>query len=41
MTAAIGENAGEIAELRKRLSDLEGQAGPRPPVLVVSREAAE
>ena len=41
MTAAIGENAGEIAALRQRLSDLEGQTGPRPPKLVVSREAAE
>ncbi|MBC7280400.1 efflux RND transporter permease subunit [Hoeflea sp.] len=41
MTAAIGANAGEIAALRQRLSDLEGQAGPRPPILVVSREAAE
>ncbi|MBU4528901.1 MAG: efflux RND transporter permease subunit [Hoeflea sp.] len=41
MTAALSENAGEIATLRQRLSDLEGQAGPRPPMLVVSREAAE
>ncbi|MDP2122658.1 MAG: efflux RND transporter permease subunit [Hoeflea sp.] len=41
MTAALGANAGEIAELRRRLTELEGQVGPRPPMLVVSREAAE
>lgn len=41
MTVAIGENADEIVRLRERLSELEGQAGPRPPKLVVSREAAE
>ena len=41
MTAAIGENSGEIAELRARLSQLEDQAGRKPPKLVVSQQAAE
>ncbi|AKI02068.1 cation/multidrug efflux pump [Hoeflea sp. IMCC20628] len=40
MTVAIGENAEEIAELRDRLTRLEGQ-GRTPPKLVVTREAAE
>ncbi|MCY0093591.1 efflux RND transporter permease subunit [Hoeflea ulvae] len=41
MTAAIGETAGEISDLRKRLARLEGQAGRTPPKLVVTHEAAE
>jgi multidrug efflux pump subunit AcrB len=41
MTVAIGENTGEIAELRERLSRLEGQAERTPPKLVITQQAAE
>ncbi|OCW56867.1 efflux RND transporter permease subunit [Hoeflea olei] len=41
MTAALTETAGEISELRARLEELERQAGPKPPKLVVSQQAAE
>jgi len=41
MTVAIGENAGEIAELRNRLAQLENQSSGTPPKLVIAREAAE
>ena len=41
MTVAIGENAEEIAQLRDRLSRLEGQTGRTPPKLVVTHQAAE
>tara|TARA_R110002051_G_scaffold81858_2_gene146399 strand:+ start:45776 stop:49069 length:3294 start_codon:yes stop_codon:yes gene_type:complete len=41
MTVALGETAGEIANLHERLAELERQAGPRPPKLVISKQAAE
>ena len=41
MTVAIGENSEEIAELRARLAQLEGQAGGSRPKLVVTHQAAE
>jgi hypothetical protein len=41
MTAAIGENSEEIAELRERLARLEGQSERTPPKLVISQQAAE
>lgn len=41
MTVAIGENSEEIAELRERLSRLEGQAERTPPKLVITQQAAE
>ena len=41
MTVAIGENTGEIAALRERLSRLEGQAERTPPKLVITQQAAE
>ncbi|MDP2732624.1 MAG: efflux RND transporter permease subunit, partial [Hoeflea sp.] len=41
MTVAIGESAGEIADLRDRLARLENQTGRTPPTLVVSQQAAE
>jgi len=41
MTSAIGENAGEIAELRDRLARLEGKSGRTPPKLVITQHAAE
>jgi type II secretory pathway component PulF len=41
MTVAIGENTGEIAELRERLSRLEGQAERTPPKLVINQQASE
>lgn len=41
MTVAIGENAGEIADLRDRLARLEDRAGRTPPKLVITQHAAE
>lgn len=41
MTVAIGENAEEIAELRGRLAQLEGQGAGSRPKLVVTHQAAE
>ncbi|PHR24336.1 MAG: ABC transporter permease [Hoeflea sp.] len=41
MTVAIGENSEEIAELRARLAQLEGQTGGSRPKLVVTHQAAE
>ena len=41
MTVAIGENAGEIADLRKQLERLEGQAERTQPKLVITQHAAE